>query len=77
MICMAKKRMGRPPKNPDLKPGQRSTVLLGARVSPEFLERFEAFISRFNSKNARTDKSAHVEQAIKEYLDREEPLLGD
>ncbi len=82
MIVMAKepkgaKRFGRPPKNPETPVGERSNTLMPVRIKPEIAERFVAFWNRYNAEHPRTDKSAHVELAIQQYLDREEPKLSE
>lgn len=73
-----KKRMGRPPKDPATQPGQRSRKQVAARVRPETLLRLEQFVDRYNEKTRlMTEKSAHVEKAINEYLDRYEKTLDE
>lgn len=66
---------GRPPKNPNTPPGGRSNVSLNARIEPAILERFLAFAERYNQVVLKSEKSAHVEKAITQYLDREEAKL--
>ena len=81
MIAMAErkpKRIGRPPKDPSTEPGQRSRKQVAARVRPETLERLELFVERYNQKTRlMTEKGAHVDKAINEYLDRYEKDLGE
>lgn len=72
------KRIGRPPLNPQTPVGGRSKKLLPARITPEVLDRFDAFVKSYDAKHRlRTDRSAHVEKALLEYLDSQEPLLRD
>lgn len=72
----AKRGRGRPPKNPTTPIGERSNIGFSARISPQVAARFVEFHARFDSKNQlKTDKSAHIEKAIVQYLDREEPRL--
>lgn len=66
------KRMGRPPKDPMTPVGGRSKHLIGARISQELAERFDKFCDGYNRLHPRTERSAHVEKAMVEYLDRQD-----
>lgn len=69
------KRMGRPPKDPTTPPGARSKTVVSIRMPPAMVERFDNFIEAYNQTHPRTDKAAHAEKALAEYLDREEAKL--
>lgn len=61
MLRMKKPKMGRPAKDPT-----RQVVF--ARVPKELADALSAFSAEYNSTNPRTDKAAHVEFALIEYL---------
>jgi hypothetical protein len=66
-----KKRMGRPPKDPDIAPGSRSGKAIFARLTEEVATGLTAFVEHYNASNRlRTEKSAHIEKAVIEYLER-------
>lgn len=69
------KRMGRPPKDPSTPPGGRSKTVVSMRLEPAMVERFDRFTQAYNQIHPRTDKAAHAEKALAEYLDREEAKL--
>ncbi len=77
MLLMEKKpRRGRKPTNPETPPGSRSKMPVTARVDPPLAERFDGFVAAYKLKHRlRTDRSAHIEKAMLEYLERQEPLL--
>jgi len=68
---MAKKqnRIGRPPKNPSLEKGKRSTILVQGRIDPWAYEQFMEYIADLERKlGVKTEKSSHLQKAMIDYL---------